>query len=158
MISNSRLKDILSYNEITGIFIWRDEPDDIAGTDHSMGYLTITIDGETNFAHRLAWLYVYGKWPKEHIDHVNHDKADNRISNLRDVAHKENMKNCKISKNNTSKVTGVYWKKLRNKWASQIAVDYKVISLGTFNDFFEAVCSRKSAENKHGFHANHGLI
>jgi hypothetical protein len=85
------LKHILAYNELTGIFTWKVSKSSktvvgsIAGTLHPNGYIYIGIDGYGYRAHRLAWFYVYGKWPADQIDHINFIKTDNSINNLRDV-------------------------------------------------------------------------
>jgi len=100
MITVERLKELLNYNETTGAFTWKVTPKsyrvavgDVAGGVHSKGYIHIKIDGVTRFAHRLAWLYVFGSLPKQQIDHINRIKTDNRISNLRDVSATENNRN-----------------------------------------------------------------
>ena len=99
MITQERLKEILDYNPETGDFVWRVTLSNkvvagsVAGSATSQGYLRITI-GETEYrAHRLAWLYVHGEWPKRQIDHINRDKTDNRIANLRDVSASVNCAN-----------------------------------------------------------------
>ena len=125
------------------------------GFCHTHGYIIIKIDGIGYKAHRLAWLYMYGVWPN-FIDHKNHNRSDNRIVNLRSVTNQENCKNASLRKDSSSRVCGVHWNKLERKWKAQINVDSKRIYLGCFDDLFEACCVRKSAENKHGFHLNHG--
>lgn len=97
-----------------------------------------------------------GSWPKEQIDHINHVRSDNRWINLREATNQENCKNRSISIRNKSGVVGVRWTKGKTKWAAYIHVNSKDKYLGFFFDKFEAICARKSAENKHGFHANHG--
>jgi len=124
--------------------------------DKITGYIKISIDGKDYQAHRLIWLHVYGVWPKYNIDHINHDRADNRILNLRTVKQQENLKNLSFSKLNTSGITGVYWSKAVNKWLAQIYVNKKAVYLGCFTDKFEAICARMSANIKYGYHENHG--
>lgn len=89
------------------------------------------------------------------IDHINHDKTDNRIENLRQVTHSENHKNRKYRKN-TSGCTGVNIYKRTGKWIVTIAIEGVGTNLGYYSDFFEACCVRKSAEVQHGYHLNHG--
>ena len=162
MIDQNRLKEVFSYNEHTGKFIRlialsnRVKVGDIAGYGHSTGYKQISIDGNQYFSHRLAWLYVHGKWPEHEIDHINGIRDDNRIENLRCVDRQENSRNTAVNKNNTSGVSGVSWCKHHKKWFSRIFISHTAQSLGYFTNFFDAVCARKSAENKHGFHPNHG--
>lgn len=162
MITQKRLKEILHYDPEAGIFIWLESNGsgvykyDIAGSRLSGGYILIEINGERYYSHKLAWFYVHGVWPKEELDHIDHDTSNDRIVNLREVTHKENQKNQSLAKNNTSGVTGVSWYKPLMKWVTYISVNGKPVTLGYFNDWFEAVCSRKSANNKHGYHKNHG--
>lgn len=130
---------------------------DIAGCLHKgTGYIGVTINGKNHQAHRLAWLYMTGKWPKHHIDHDDHIRCNNKWDNLNAATSQENNKNRSKMKNNTSGVTGVSWFKAGKKWHAQITVGKKKKHLGFFTDKLEAVCARKSAEIKHGFHQNHG--
>lgn len=163
MITQKELKESLCYEKETGLFFWiiskannRIKPGDIAGT-YVNGYIKIIINKKAYFAHRLAWLYVCGEWPKHQIDHINQIKDDNRFSNLRDAMDVENKRNRTKQKNNTSGVNGVSWYKRDKKWFAYIKVNGKQLDLGRHKDRFEAICARKSAENKHGFHLNHGM-
>jgi len=103
MLTQSQLKEILTYNPDTGIFTWlvasngRIRVGDIAGTTDN-GYVRIMIERTKYRAHRLAWLYVHGESPKEQIDHINHIRDDNRINNLRCVSCHENFKNMTMQK------------------------------------------------------------
>ena len=152
--SEDDLKKILSYDEKTGIFMVKNNAN-VTSHINNM-YLIIHIDGVRYQAHRLAWLYVYGKFPNGEIDHINGDESDNRILNLRDVSHAENMKNQRVRSNNTSGVMGVSWHKTNKKWCSLIIVNGQRINLGSFVQFHEAVNARKNAEVLYGFHTNHG--
>lgn len=157
------LKEYLSYNPDTGIFTWikptssRVKAGSIAGGDRGKGYLSVCINGNKYYLHRLAWFFMTGKWPEHQVDHINHIKTDNRWVNLREVTLLENQKNQAPHKNNESGVTGVQWHKAARKWCSVICVKGKNKHLGLFEDKFEAICARLSANNKYGFHANHGL-
>lgn len=128
-------------------------------TKQSDGYLhvSITKNGQMRFyrVHRVIWLMVHGEWPDE-VDHINHRRDDNRIVNLRSVSRGDNTKNLGLSKSNTSGVNGVHWDKRESKWRSQIQLKGKVITLGYFADLSEAAKARQAAEQKHGFHENHG--
>lgn len=100
LITQERLKELLHYDNATGVFtrkMWRggtSRAGSVAGASHGKsGYLQMSIDGRLYFAHRLAWLYEYGRWPEHLIDHINGDPADNRIQNLRDVPQIKNMQN-----------------------------------------------------------------
>ena len=162
ILSQKSLKNYLHYNSDTGIFIRKIATSsnaavgDIAGYLHREGYIIIRVDGKGYLAHRLAWLYMAGKWPEDQIDHINHIRNDNRWRNLREATQQENCKNRSIRKTNTSGVTGVCWHKARGKWDAYIKVDCRSIFLGSYVDRFEAICARLSANNKHGFHENHG--
>lgn len=127
----------------------------LVGYENREGYKVIKIKGKMYLLHHIVWLMVYGYLPKE-IDHVNHNRSDNRIENLREVEHKENCRNKTLNKNNTSGVTGVYWLAKYNVWQARIRVDGKHISLGCYKDFKEAVKARKEGEHKYKFHRNHG--
>lgn len=158
-----RMIDLLEYNQDTGDFTWRHnvaknvKAGRKAGYRRSNGYIVITIQGRCYFAHRLAWLFIYGEWPTQ-IDHVNHDRADNRICNLREVSTSVNGKNRRLGNNNSTGIIGVYKIKNSGRWQAAITINNKLKGLGRFDDFFEACCARKSAERKHGYHYNHGSI
>lgn len=155
------LKKELDYDFKSGVFTWKNDKTtrvkagDIAGTLKN-GYIRIRVGKKAYYAHRLAWLYVYGYVPKEHIDHINHNRADNRIKNLRVVSNNENHKNMKQYKNNSSGYVGVYWIKSAKRWRARINVDGNYINLGNFASFSDAVDARKNAEVLYGFHKNHG--
>ena len=160
MLTQEKLKTHLFYDPDTGDFTRiaafsnSAKVGDTAGTVVD-GYVRIGISGIIYKAHRLVWLYMYNKWPNN-IDHINHNRSDNRLKNLRDVSHIANSRNKSIFKSNTSKITGVHWAKRDKVWLARITINYKKISLGSFCNIFDAACARKSAERKHGFHKNHG--
>ena len=126
-----------------------------AGSLGGKGYFQVVVDGRVMQAHRVAWAIATGKDPAE-IDHINGDKSDNRLSNLRDVSHQENGRNLKRSRNNSSGVTGVGWNHLFGKWQARITVGGRSKSLGYFNCLASAANARKRAEEIYGFHPNHG--
>lgn len=130
----------------------------IAGNICTKGYRFVHIFRERHKAHRIAWLYVHGKYPEHQIDHINGIRSDNRIVNLRAVTNADNAKNMSRNKRNKSGVTGVFWSSPRGRWMASICYNYKDEFLGSYKDFFEAVCARKSAANKYGFHENHGKL
>lgn len=161
MLTQERLKQLFIYDECTGVITrivsrgTRAIAGDIAGYSDGRGYLKITIDYKEYNTHRLAWLYVYGEWPNQ-IDHINGNRSDNRLSNLRNVNNQENSKNRRISSNNKSGIMGVSFCNTTSKWISQIYVNEKSKSLGYFKYKWDAICVRKSAEVEHGYHENHG--
>lgn len=114
-ISAERLREIVNYDPETGEFTWkfchrrRTNKDGKVGHLSASGYVQMYVDGINTRAHRLAWLYVHGVYPGGHIDHINGDRADNRIANLRDVAPAVNSQNRPaFSKANKLKAVGVF--------------------------------------------------
>lgn len=164
MITQELLKKSLHYSSSTGIFTWKKLPvlnqvkeGDTAGCiDCTTGYVKIKLHGVTYKGHMLAILYMTGEWPKNFTDHKDHVRHNNKWSNLSQVTRAENSKNRTISKNNTSKVSGVGWVRSKNSWSARINVDGKRATLGQFKHKFDAICARKSAEIKYGYHENHG--
>lgn len=129
---------------------------DKRSTRNGIEYLSVSINGNTFLSHRLAWFLHTGSWPRNHIDHINHDGCDNRIENLRDVTRSENLRNARRSKANKSGVTGVYWNEWAKKWQASIRVNSVNTYLGLFNTLEEAAIVRREAELKYGYHRNHG--
>ena len=134
---------------------------DIATSRKIDGYLVVQFYNDSRkdryLAHRVAWLLYYGVDPGDmQIDHIDGNPANNRILNLRLVDHGGNMRNKCKQKNNTSGVMGVSWDKENGKWLAEIGMKGKYKKIGRFKDKFEAICARKSAENRLGFHQNHG--
>ncbi len=150
-ITADELRSILHYNPLTGVFTRRESAGgrlagSVAGSLNSHGYLQINVLKRLYKAHRLAWLYVYGTWPKNQIDHINRNRSDNRIANLRDVTHQQNMCNAGTYNTNTSGRAGVYWDKRDSRWRACIVNKGRPIRLGTFDSFDEAVAARVAAE------------
>jgi hypothetical protein len=160
-ITREYLKSLLRYDPEIGRFFWVAPRKGVsigkmAGTINYDGYRRIEIDGKLLYEHRLVWLYAYGEFPADQLDHVNHVRDDNRITNLREVSNQENSRNSSRSKRNTSGITGVHWHKRDLQWRASIKIDGKSKNLSSFEDYFEACCARKSAELRFGFHENHG--
>ncbi len=155
MMTVDRLKSLLEFNPNTGVFNWIKKNGKVAGCT-SRGYVLIKIDGFSYPAHRLVWLLEHGEFPEDCLDHINHDRSDNRLVNLREVSRNENSKNKSLHSNNTSGVSGVTWNENAKRWQAQIKVDRKLIYLGVHIQFSEAVDARKNAEVLYGFHTNHG--
>jgi len=164
-ITQSRLHDVLNYDPLTGVFMWVSlgkgiRKNKIAGCVHKNpnGYrhIFIRIDRKLYKAHRLAWLYMTGKWPTDEIDHEDHDGTNNKWLNLREATHMQNQQNMSKPSDNTSGTVGVCWHKVYGKWIARINVNRKQIFLGCFIDINKAVIARKEAEAKYGFHSNHG--
>lgn len=145
MLNAEELKSILDYDCETGIFTWKIKPraalhiGDIAGSVSKDGYIKIIYKKKLYIAHRLAWLYVYGEYPKKEIDHINRIKNDNRLCNLRDVEPHINCQNKNKRIDNTSGYTGVYWSKENKKWKVQYTFNKVKKHLGTFDNLEIAV-------------------
>lgn len=123
---------------------------------NGVGYLHGGLLNEKLLAHRAVWCLTTGRWPSETIDHINGNRRDNRICNLRDVPHAHNCRNQPLSKVNTSGFTGVHFDAARNKYAAHITVDGRTLHLGRFDTLADARLARQQANTKHGFHNNHG--
>lgn len=161
-LNQSDLKSQLSYDQNTGEFrrlLARSNSvmtGDIAGWIDGDGYRKISINHQEYRAHRLAFLYMTGRFPNEHVDHINGVTDDNRWANLRAVTRSENLRNQKLSKKNTSGAIGVHWFKRYQKWQAYIHVDGRNKSLGYHEKKEDAINARKVAEERYGYHPNLG--
>jgi hypothetical protein len=163
--TDEEIRRRIGYNPETGEFWWKvtiggrgaksGEP--MTGRLNGRGYLDIGVNNKRHLLHRVAWFLSKGEWP-EHIDHIDHNRTNNRIANLRSVSNAQNMLNKGMSSRNRSGITGVDWYGRDKKWRAQIAKGKKHIWLGCFDSLLDAVAARKSAEARLGFHANHGRI
>lgn len=152
MIDQQLLRELLSYDPETGVFIWRERTPDmfnegtgrhsrernckrwnsqwagvVAGTNRADGYQFICVRNRRYRGHHLAFLYVYGRLPRE-IDHIDHDPANNRISNLREATRSQNMANSCARR----EFKGVHWHKAARKWEAHITIDRRKHYLGLF--------------------------
>lgn len=161
-LTQSRLKELLHYDPLTGLFTRliatssSIKVGDIAGNKNDKGYIRISVDNISYKAHRLAWLYMTGEFPENEIDHEDHIRSNNRWHNLSHVTTQENRKNISLRSNNTSGVTGVNWSKASKKWCAEINVDKVKKYLGLFLNKQDAIKARKAAEIEYCFHKNHG--
>lgn len=143
-LTQERLKELLRYAPDTGAFYWRSGAGnavkrfDKAGYKNSAGYISIKIDGKLYFAHRLAWLYMAGEWPKNQIDHINRARHDNTFCNLRDVTIRENHHNAK----HNNDYVGVSFHRIKEKWGASIYKDKRLHHLGYFITHLAACCAR----------------
>jgi hypothetical protein len=162
MITRERVRELFDYSGDSGEFVRRIKVQGCrklgtpVGADNGSGYLKIRADGKDYYAHRLAWLYVYGYMPNCEIDHIDGKRSNNRIDNLREAPGSLNGKNKAVRSDNSTGLHGVSWHKAGRKWEARITTEGRKKHLGLFEDFFEACCVRKSAENLYGFHPNHG--
>lgn len=154
-----RLKELLHYDPETGVFTWKQyrghlaQEGFVAGRPNKAGHIQISVDGRRYMAHRLAWLYVYGDFPEDGIDHINRVKDDNRICNLRPATPVENGQNRPPSKNNKSGRSDVIFSNYHKRWRARITIAGKRIHLGFFDTFEQAAAARTAAKAKyHTFH------
>jgi hypothetical protein len=148
------LKEVLIYDADTGLFTWikrssrADLIGKVAGSRHSSGYISISIYNKKRLAHRLAWLYMTGKWPINHIDHIDGNRFNNTFANLRDVTRSENLHNVfKAKKNNKTKLLGV--SAHQGKWRMQIRVNGSNMRISGFNTPEEAHQAYLEAKKKY---------
>lgn len=154
-MTQKRVKGLVSYNKVTGKFVSRRNGNPL-GSIGADGYLVVQLGVKVYYLHRLAWLYVYGYLPEGVIDHIDHNKCNNAIDNLREVAQTDNCKNKKLPKNNSSGFVGVRWNTRLGKWTAEVKVGRKSIYLGAFQSLEEAVNARQRANEEYSFHENHG--
>jgi citrate synthase len=170
------LRNLLRYDPETGELFWlpRDASlfkteraykiwntrycDKPAGCIRYDGYIVVRLFNRLFRAHRVAWALHHGAWPADQIDHINGEPGHNRMANLREVTHQENLKNQKKRCDNTSGVVGVTWDKGRAQWRAQINDGGKNIHLGRFDSIEDAAAARAKAEIKHNYHTNHGRV
>lgn len=123
----------------------------------SVGYKVVGFKGKQYLAHRVIWFLVKGEQPPKILDHINNDKLDNRIENLRGVTQNQNQYNSKIPKNNTSGIKGVSFIKSLNKWRARLRLNNKRIHIGLFTDLEDAANAvRETRQKLHGNYTNHG--
>lgn len=163
-MTQNELMESLEYNKETGVFKWKVSNNNRVKVGDEAGYISkrngyrqIKITGKLYQAHRLAWLYVNGVMPVKEIDHIDHVRTNNSISNLREVTRQENSRNTRIRSNNHSGVTGVNWHKQTFRWQVRIhdlSGDSKHI--GYYINFEDARKARSQAEMEFNYHLNHG--
>lgn len=137
------IRTLLDYSPSTGVFIWKDRGAGIpfkksiigkkAGSAHSSGYWSISVNGTKYLAHHLAWVHYYGTRPTSFIDHINLNKRDNRIENLRLATPAQNSANASLRSDNTSGYRGVTFEPRRKKWIAIIGYEGKRKQLGSFS-------------------------
>jgi hypothetical protein len=139
MLNQEKLKQQLSYNPETGEFTYiksrfKNNIGKVAGHPHSEGYVQISLMGKPYFAHRLAFLYMTGKWPVNQVDHKHGDKSDNRWSELREASVEQNNQNIGVRTTNASGYTGVSFNKAKGLWQANGYVQGGCKHLGLFSD------------------------
>lgn len=156
MLSQSRLKEVLSYDPNTGVFTWIKRNGNVAGGKDSHGYIIIKVDNKSYKAHRLAWLYIHGYFPENDTDHLNGIRDANRLENLHEATRRCNQQNCKIRQDNTSGFPGVSWDKPVKKWKAYISINRKQKYLGCHPTALDAALARFTVEVQcPEWHCNH---
>jgi hypothetical protein len=179
-ISPKELKLLLSYDPLTGVLTWRERTPDMVRNGMRIssigcsifnakysgksalinlsinGYFKGRVLGNYLLAHRVSWAIHYGIWPSNTIDHISGERTDNRIANLRDVTQSKNLRNASLRGDNTSGVCGISWHKGSLRWRAKITANGRQLDIGYYRDFNDAVRARLRAEEKYGYHENHG--
>lgn len=156
-LTNKRLKQLVEYDPESGRF-YRVGRAGVKGgpvnsvPNKAVGYRYMRVDGRRYMAHRIAWLYMTGRWPVADIDHINGDRADNRFVNLREATRSENCQNRPIASTNRSGLRGVSWHRASHKFVSRITVNGRRFDLGYFHTAQEAHSAYlKAKAEKHKF-------
>lgn len=175
LVDACKLSDIFYYDCETGRLFWKERSELIdprsqqrklfnarfAGKEaftskNSDGYFCGKLLGASIKAHAVIWAYCRGEWPDGEIDHIDGDRGNNRIENLRCVDKSTNQRNASLRTDNTSGQVGVSFNKASNRWQARINNNGERVFIGSFVSFEAAVAARKNAEAKLGYHENHG--
>ena len=147
--SQATLKKLFDYKN--GELIWKESTSnrvkagDVAG-HRSKTYIQLAVNGRLHPAHRIIWLWHFGYMPENGIDHINRNKKDNRIENLREVSRKCNARNSGNPSTNTSGVKGVCYNRREQVWTAYIQDEGVRSHLGNYPNIIEAACARLAAE------------
>lgn len=162
MTENERLKllsSMLRYDN--GVLYWREwrrgvRRDLVAGTITKNGYVSVGSCGVKAYAHRIVWFMHNGEIPKGFdIDHIDHDRTNNKIDNLRIVSRSDNLRNKGVVKSSSGEM-GVYWSEAAGKWEASITVEGRKKYLGLFETIESAKAARIRANSIYGYHENRG--
>ena len=159
MITQAKLHELFDYQD--GNLIWkkqlayRGKIGSIAGSKRNDGYRQVGIENNDYLIHRLVFMYFHGCMP-EYIDHIDGNRSNNSIENLRECTNQQNSFNARMSKNNTSGIKGVSWDKSRQKWQAKCMINSKTIHLGRFDNLEQAdLAIRHWRDQNHGCYARH---
>jgi hypothetical protein len=162
MLTAERLRELVTYDPDTGIMLRKlrtsnsTHVGDVVGTPHICGYREAHMEGGRYLMHRLAWLYVHGEWPPRYVDHINGNRSDNRIANLRLANPRQSVGNTFGNSRNTSGYKGVSWDKRNKVWRAYIAFNRRYQHLGYFKNKEDAARAYQLAAEKHfGEFASH---
>jgi len=159
-LTQDQVQSLFNYNDKTGELFWKearykDRQWLEAGHWHNRGYRQVRVREKEYLVHRIIWLYVYGTHPEE-IDHINGDKADNRLENLRAGNKSLNQRNAKRRKDNKSGMSGVNWCNREQRWIVRIQYNKRRIMIGQYTDLEKAKAARLAAQEKFSFGPNAG--
>jgi hypothetical protein len=172
------LTRLLRYEPETGLLFWRERPVEMfiggkypakrrasswnsrcAGKQiyciNKAGYIVIRLSSEIHLIHRVIWKFIYDIEPII-IDHIDGNRTNNRLNNLRSIDIIESNHNLGLQERNTSDYTGIHWDEHRKKWKVEIGYKNKNIYIGRFTNKQDAIAARKQAETEYGYHPNHG--
>jgi len=171
------LRECLDYEPNTGTVLWKHRPRShfsseaafqthdrhkagtvAGGVDSSTGYRVVGLCRKLFYAHRVAWALHHGEWPNGVIDHIDGDRLNNALSNLRVVTQFENARNASIGRNNTSGAVGVSFDKRSGKWRARVMHQYREVYSGLFASKEAAIAARAAKAKDYGFHENNGRV
>lgn len=156
-ITHDEVRQLFEYDNATGNLIWkidvkpRAKAGAVAGFISNDNYRRIGYRGRIYLGHRLVWFYCTGEWPAEFLDHIDGDRSNNRIENLRNASRTDNNRNVALQKNNRSGFKGVSYMKRDGVWVAQITHNKKNYFLGRYKlpeEAYAAYCT--AAKELHG--------
>ena len=142
MITKDNVKDLFDYRDGKLIRKHGRYAGVVKGTKTQAGYLILKSKDTMHYYHRVVWLWHNGDWPVHQIDHIDQDKTNNIIENLRDVTQSVNNYNHPMMGNNRSGVNGVSWRKRNQRWIVYMGKEY----VGAYAQLNDAVAARQQAE------------
>jgi len=165
----SRLVELLRYDHENGELYWKERPGNkrfntkyankkAFTAKQSAGYPHSSVDGVFLLAHRVAWAIYNGRWPENQIDHINGDRSDFRIENLREADQSENLMNARMSNRNSSGTVGVSFNRATRRWVAYVCARGRHRHIGSYKCKTAAAVARRAAEVEFGFHRNHGRV
>jgi hypothetical protein len=143
-----KLRQAFTYCQETGVLVRNSNGISVTGLD-AHGYVQVGYLKKMYKAHRLIWAMIHGEFPDGQIDHINGNRSDNRLCNLRVVTQQQNAHNKQKNKRNKSGFTGVCWNKKSSKWQACISVNAVTIYLGVFHTAEQAHAAYLSAKSIH---------
>lgn len=160
--TQSLLLEYLKYDPATGILTWIKKPskktvlNSRAGSETANGYRTLFFQGKKYQEHHVVWCIVHGQFPTLQIDHIDQNRSNNRISNLREVTQSENSRNRARARFTRLDEVGIWYCRRRRKYVAEITLNGKKVYQKTFDDIDDAISQRKAKALQLGFHENHG--